>query len=146
MILGGLFDEGRNHDETNGTALHYYLSRTSNIHLDTVKLLVKAFPAALSLRAEDGNMTPLHVLCHVSYLGDEKVNDQDVKKFVDILNFMIESNPSALKAIDCYGRIPLHLICHNLKADKKIPAAAKCLLEHWSDSVNVRDNEVSKGY
>ena len=88
-------------DDNGGTPLHYYLSRT-NVDLDIVKRLM-ANTDALLLADEESKCTPIHILLHNTSIGD----------MFDVLQYLVELNPSSLRKKDKYGENPLHCACRN---------------------------------
>ena len=85
-----------------GTPLHYYLSRTSNVDLITVKELV-VNPEILLSTAEDSKCTPIHILLHNDNIGD----------MYDVVKYLAETNPSSLQMKDQYDQTPLNVACMN---------------------------------
>ena len=82
-----------------GTPLHFYLSRTSNVDIDIVKQLL-ANPEALLLADEQSKCTPIHIIMYNKSIGD----------MFDLLRYLVESNPSSLKAKNVHERVPLHIM------------------------------------
>jgi len=88
-------------DDNGGTPLHYYLSRT-NVDLDIVKRLM-ANTDALLLADETTKCTPVHILLHNTSIGG----------MFDVLQYLVELNPTSLRKKDKYGEFPLHCVCRN---------------------------------
>jgi len=103
-----------------GTPLHYYLSRTSNVDLDIVKQLV-ANPGMLLLADEETKFTPIHILLHNESIGE----------MFDVVKYLAEANPSSLKAKDHNYQIPLHVACDNSNITTRI---IEVLLKLWPES------------
>ena len=45
-----------------GLPIHYYLSRTSNLDIDTVKMLVQVYPDSLMSSDDEMECYPIHIL------------------------------------------------------------------------------------
>jgi len=86
-----------------GTPLHFYLSRTSNIDLNIVEKMVTAHPETLLLVAYYGEGTPIQVLMHNKSVGD----------MYDVVEYLVELNPSSLLAKDGRDQTPLNVACAN---------------------------------
>ena len=87
-------------DDVQGVPLHYYLARESNIDIDVVRMLVEAYPDALTT-ADDTGFTPLHIL----------LCNPNIADMCDILQFLIEAEPSSLRMTCGFDEAPLHLAC-----------------------------------
>ena len=88
-------------DYYGGVPLHFYLSRTSNVSLDIVKQLANP---DISLTACDETLCiPIHILMHNKCVGD----------MFDVVEYLVELNPSSLLESDLYGQVPLHVACQN---------------------------------
>mmetsp|Transcript_30711 Transcript_30711/g.64993 ORF Transcript_30711/g.64993 Transcript_30711/m.64993 type:complete len:594 (+) Transcript_30711:80-1861(+) len=109
-----------------GLPLHCYLSRTSNIDLETVKMLVEAYPGALKMANDKFQSTPIHAL----------LRNPDINKLIDIVQFIVETEPFALQMTDEYGRAPLHVACANKNIDLK---TIQTLLDCWPVSITQQD-------
>jgi len=116
---------GIDRDAYGGTPLHYYLSRTSNVDLGIVKRLV-ANPEMLLFHDGESLCTPFHILMYNKNIGE----------LFDVVKYLVETNPSSLKAKDEAGYTPLHIACVNEHITTRI---FKLLLEAWPDSVHQRD-------
>ena len=112
-----------------GLPLHYYLSRTDNIDIETVRMLIKAYPQALIDLDEENDdnidrYLPIHTL----------LNNPNVSQMADIVNLLFSVYPGHLiKQHAAYGAYPLHIACENKNMDAKI---VQILLE-LSDSAQV---------
>jgi len=89
-------------DDNGGTPLHYYLSRTSNVDFNIVKRLV-ANTDALLLADDTTKCTPVHILLHNTSIGN----------MFDVLQYLVELNPSSLRKKDKYDENPFHCACRN---------------------------------
>ena len=89
-----------------GLPLHYYLSRTSNVDIDTVKMLVKALPETLvTTEQEDFVCYPIHAL-----LSNPNIKEEDMQ---ELLTFFIETDTLSVRMLDGYQRTTLHLALRN---------------------------------
>ena len=110
-----------------GLPLHYHLTRESNMDISTIKILVEAYPEALTTCDDDTRATPIHTL----------VCNPTIGELYDILQFLVEAEPSSLRLTDGNDRGPLHFACVNKKIDSKI---VKLILDVWPESILQRGN------
>eukprot|EP00579_Thalassiosira_antarctica_P015115 CAMPEP_0201944838 /NCGR_PEP_ID=MMETSP0903-20130614/53596_1 /ASSEMBLY_ACC=CAM_ASM_000552 /TAXON_ID=420261 /ORGANISM="Thalassiosira antarctica, Strain CCMP982" /LENGTH=944 /DNA_ID=CAMNT_0048487893 /DNA_START=264 /DNA_END=3100 /DNA_ORIENTATION=- len=112
--------------------LYCYLRRRSNMDLDTVKILVDAYPEALATANGDWRFrfTPLHVL-----LANPSIAD-----CCDIVQFLVEAEPSSLQLNCCCDGVPLHVACLNVNTNLKI---VQILLHAWPEATRSRDDRDS---
>jgi len=96
-----LFDDYDNYIA--GTPLHYYFSRTSNLQLDTVKILVELCPDALMFTGDAESYFPIHSI----------IDNPNVGSYHDILEYLISVDPTILQCEDEFEQLPLHLICYS---------------------------------
>ena len=96
-----LFDDYDNYIE--GTPVHYYLFRTSNLQLDTVKILVELCPVALKFTGAEESYFPIHSI----------IDNPNVGSHHDILQCLISTDPTILQCKDEFEQTPLHLICYS---------------------------------
>lgn len=113
---GGVYDE-----YAEGTPLHYYFVRKSNIEINTVKMLVEAHPAALTTADDESKFTPLHTL----------ISNPNIGALCDILQYLIKENPYSLRMICGYGEVLLHLACKNMNIASK---TIRLLLNAWPEA------------
>lgn len=129
-IQDGLVEPDWNYDEeylfVEGSPLHYYLMRECNIDIDIVKMMIETHPGTLTAADEVEGLTALHAILINSYFNSS----------CEIVEFLLDSNPSALPVTDGYGRLPLHLATMNTKVE---PRTVKMLLERWPDTIRQRD-------
>ena len=89
-----------------GLPLHYYLTRISNIDIDTVKMLVKACPQSLvTTEQEDFVCYPIHVL-----LSNPNIKEDDMQ---ELLTFFSETDTLSVRMLDGYQRTALHIALRN---------------------------------
>ena len=108
-----------------GTPLHYYLSRKSNIDIDVVRMLVEVYPDALTTADDESKCTPLHTL----------VCNPNIAHLCDVLQFIVETEPDSLRMIGGYDEVPLHLACKNSNSSSKV---VQMLLDYWPESTYQR--------
>jgi len=113
--------------EVVGLPLHCYLGRRSNMDIDTVKILLDAYPEALTTAGETGS--PLHVL-----LANPSIAD-----CCDIFQFLVEAAPSSLQMTDRHDRVPLHVACFNGNMNLKI---VQILIHAWPEATRSRDGHL----
>ena len=108
--------------ELYGLPLSYYLSRTVNVDIETVKLLVGAYPLALlDTNGDDEHDTtagylPIHTL----------LNNPNVSQMTDIGQYLVREFNSIRKSAG-YGNHPLHIACANKNMMQRL---FKCYLKH----------------
>jgi len=142
-------------DTFGGTPLHYYLSRNyKSVDLDIVKqLLVNR--EALLLSDVDSKCTPIHIIMHNKSIGD----------MFDVLQYLVESNPSSLLVKDRNEETPLHIACgksyttartielllrvcpnsiHERELNSLLPLHCLCLSEEEEEETKMND-EVAIG-
>jgi len=108
-----------------GIPLHYYLSRKSNVDIDTVKMLVKACPFSLTwTEQEDFVCYPVHAL-----LSNPSIKEDDMQ---ELLTFFIETVPSSRYQFDGYHRSPLHIALRNGGITLEV---VKLLLNAWPEAI-----------
>lgn len=116
-------------DDVEGTPLHYYLARESNIEMDMVKTLVEACPEAVAgIYDDETGHNALHThLCNPCFdLG--------------IIRYLIEKEPQSAQW-DCRrGELPLHFACANPNANS---ALVEFLLGLFPEAIHRR---TSLGY
>jgi len=105
--------------------LHYYLRRKSNVDLDTVKILIGLHPA--------GECFPIHLLME----DLEEVCDCNTT-YWDIIQHMINANPSNLKCTSGSDQVLLHLACYSAHMTATI---IQSLINGWPESTRQRDCE-----
>ena len=111
---------------TEGTPLHYYLSRTSNLQLDTVKMLVDLCPESLKLSGSEQSYFPIHSI----------IENPKVGSYHEVVQYLVDTEPTILQNKDRYGWLPLHTICRrsNTTAD-----LVQILIESFQDAIKEAD-------
>jgi len=84
-------------DEDNWTTLHWAI-REYYTPLETINLLINAYPPAVSHKDVDGCL-PLHIALEYS-------------RPLDVIKSLVESCPNTLHLMDKKGRTPLHVACN----------------------------------
>lgn len=113
-------------EHVGGVPLHYYFSRTSNMELDTVKVLIEAYPNSLTTSGEEVPCFPAHVL----------IDNPEVGTFCDIVQHLIELHPSSLQCTDTYDQVPLHVACYSKHMTANI---VQLLVDGWPESTCQKD-------
>jgi ankyrin repeat protein len=116
-----------NHSFVKGSPLHYYLSRTSNVDLNVVKVLVEANPDCLRVADDEACFAPIHVLC-----CNPGVND-----LLDVLKFLIEKDPESLQIDGGYCQVPFLMACANTNATLSL---VKLLYDFWPEAIHKQDS------
>ena len=81
----------------------------------------------LLLTDEDTKCTPIHILMHNKSIGD----------MIDVIKYLVESNPGCLSMQDEYDQTPLDVACKNISITAGI---IELLLRVWPDSIHQRNN------
>ena len=119
-----------------GLPLSYYLARTSNVDIDAVKMLVQTFPQAL-LKAEAydnevGCATALKYYPIHAIAGNPQIRD-----LKDILDYLLECEPSSIRMQDDYKRTPLNIACSNKNVNLEV---VQLLLNSWPEGAKQADD------
>jgi len=104
---GNLFNCGEDRfyeDGEEGFPLHYYIIRKTNLHIETIKMLIEAYPQAMGA---DGEMcfTPMHTIVSTP--------NENINNLLPIITYLIEAEPSCIRIVDHFERTPLFLACSN---------------------------------
>ena len=122
-VFGGVHDW-----DCKGLPLHYYLARDSNVDIDVVKLLTEAHPRSLITSDEEYEPCyPIHAAVYSS-------NSNNMK---NILEYILELEPSSIQLLDGRGRAPLHLACRNENIKLVI---VEFLFNKWPEAFRMRDH------
>ena len=122
---GGVF-QSDNFDDVEGLPLHYYLTRKSNVDINTFSLLVDGYPQSMFTTGQQRPFI-LHVI-----LSNPSVND-----IRHILFYIIGSMHNAIRIVDGDGRTPLHLACRNEDMTLEI---MQFIYSKWPEAIGMRDN------
>jgi len=114
------------HECSKGLPLHYYLARYSNVDIDTLKLLVDAYPQSLVTSDEKYVCYPIHAAVYQS----------DLKNLHEILVYLLELEPSSIRMLDSIDTTPLNLACQNRKVNLEI---VQLLYNSWPDALRLGD-------
>lgn len=107
-----------------GLPLHHYLSRTSNIDIDIVKMLVEANPQ--SMLSADVSVTPLHVILF----------NQSANNLEGILGCLLKLSPLSIRVLDGDGSTPLQLACYNKHFTLEV---VQMLYNAWPEALRMGD-------
>ena len=126
-----LIDEGvtsgQEDEYVYGLPLHYYLSRRENIDIETVKMLVKAYPQALSSTDDNWKCYPIHTA----------VSNPNIDNKKSLLEYLIQVEPSSLQFVDGWNRAPLQVACLNKSMNSN---TVKYILSSWPAGLYQRDD------
>ena len=103
------------------------MARESNVDINTVKLLVEAYPQSLMTTSEEDMCYPIHAL----FLN------QDTNNLQEIVEYIFDYEPSSLRVLDRNGVTPLNLACRNSKMNAEI---VQLLYNAWSESIRMADH------
>jgi len=115
------------HTHVEGLPLHYYLSRTCNMDLELVQHFVKRDPECLRTADDDAHIAPIHVLC-----CNPGVNDM-----LDVLEFLIATDPESVHFDGGYYRVPFLMACHNKNATLPL---VRLLFDYWPEAIHQQDS------
>ena len=121
---GGVFHS--DNDDVEGLPLHYYLTRKSNVDINTFCLLVDGYPQSMFTTGQQRPFI-LHVI-----LFNPNIND-----IRHILFYIIGSMHNAIRTVDGDGRTPLHLACRNENMTLEI---FQFIYSKWPEAIGMRDN------
>eukprot|EP00956_Cyclotella_meneghiniana_P010017 scaffold13816_cov23-Cyclotella_meneghiniana.AAC.3 len=89
-----------------GLPLHLYLSRKENLDIEIVQDMVEQYPDSLLIIGKDDinvRSNPIHVA----------FRNPNIDSMIDVVKYLVHSEPSSLLTEDNKGRLPLHLACEN---------------------------------
>ena len=124
-VIDGLYDLN-----IKGLPLHYYFARDSNVDIDTVKLLVEAYPESLMIASDEEDdeiCYPIHAL-----LYNKKTNNTNT-----IIKYMHECSPASHHVLDTSSGTPLHVACQSKNVNLAI---VEHLFKTWPESIRMIDN------
>ena len=127
VLFGKGVDCGYGRGKVWGLPIHYYLARKTNVDLGIVKEMVAAYPESLTSCDEESKYAPIHVILQNQIM-------QDVHG--DIIQFLVEANPSTLQLTNDYGQVPLHIACTNNHITARI---VKVLIDTWPQATRQRN-------
>ena len=107
-----------------GLPLHHYLSRTCNIDIDIVKILVEANPQ--SMLGADGSVTPLHIILY----------NQSANNLQDILGCLLKLSPLSIRVLDGDGNTPLQLASYHEHITLEV---VQMLYNAWPEALRMGD-------
>ena len=110
-----------------GLPIHYYLSRTSNLDLDTVKVLVDAYPNCLMNADGEMEFYPIHALLY----------NPNVSNLQDVLAYLMEYKPASVYLADGRGMVSLHIVCRSKGVTLEV---FQLIYNAWPEGVLQRDN------
>jgi len=125
-INEGIYDD----NEVAGLPLHYYLAQNKNVDIDTIKLLVEAYPQSLMTTDED-ICYPIHAL----FLNNN--NNKRTDSLHTIIKYMHECSPASLRVLDAAGGTPLHVACQSKNVNLAI---VELIFNAWPESIRMRDH------
>jgi len=162
-----LFDNYDGHFSFDSTPLHCYLSRTSNLQLDTVKILVELCPESLKLSRTEDLYFPIHTIMEnpevgsycevVQYLVNTDPTILQDKGGLDqlplhthtaccrstttasLVHILVDGYQDATREADCDGHLPIHLLCENEVMGKGVKLdILRMLIDKYPESLHAR--------
>jgi len=107
-VKGGILDGFGVCSCLKGLPLHYYVSRTSKIDIDTVELLVEAYPQSLLVTATATESDVVGYQCYPIHVA---VCNASTNNLRDIIEYLLEFNSNSLRVLDECDSTPLRLAC-----------------------------------
>jgi len=103
-------------------------NKQSEISIDIVKMMVKAYPQALVTPDEDWACYPIHVDLFNEYCG------------LEVIEYLLEymSEPSSIRLLDAYGRSPFHSSCR-YRCGVNHLEVVQLLFAKWPEAIQQRD-------
>jgi len=134
IVNEGVLSELDEHqdDYIEGLPLHYYLAREDNVEFDIVKKLVKAYPQALLNNYNGIKVLPIHVA-----LSNPNI---DTNTLYNIIEYMLELEPSAIRSLDRLDRTLLIMACRNQSMTLKL---FLLIFNKWPDAIRQRDDLIT---
>ena len=120
-----VYDE---HDNIEGLPLHYYVARETNVDIDTIKMLLEAYPQAMVVD-DEMYFTPLHAIVSGP--------NENINSLLHIINYLIEVEPSCVRTVDKFERTPLLLASCNTNITLD---AVQLLYDARPESIRRRDD------
>lgn len=102
-----------------GLPLHYYLSRTSNRDIQTIKMLAEAYPDALLERGSSITSVEIVLLT--------PINDHRYDAIKEILQLFYEIEPTSLRTTNTQGETPLHMVLSDKQVTTEIVVSPRNL-------------------
>ena len=127
---GNLFNCGEDRYEgEEGFPLHYYIIRKTNLHIETIKMLIEANPDAMGI---DGEMcfTPMHTIVSTP--------NENINNLLPIVAYLIEAAPSCIRIVDHFERTPLSLACSNKHITLEV---VQFLYNSWPEASRLGDDD-----
>jgi len=110
------------------TPLHCYLSRASNLQLDTVQILVELCPESLklSLSGSEQPYFPIHAI----------IDNPEVGSYCGVVQYLVDTDPTILQCRDEDRQTPLHMVCRRSTTTASL---AQILVDGCQDTARESD-------
>jgi len=108
-----------------GLPLHYYLSR-KNIDINTVQMMVNAFPQALQNTDNGMAYSPLHIA----------ISNPNIRVHEHIPYLLTRTESSVVRHVDRWGMTILHIACSNRGVGLEV---VESLYNMWPELIITRD-------
>ena len=112
-------------DEAQGLPIHYYLTRESNVDINTFIMLVNACPGSISAADNAQPFTPLHVI----------LSNPNINNMMHILVYLLGIVPTSINMLDGVGRTPLNIACFNENMTLEV---VKFIFNLWPGALSQR--------
>ena len=117
-------------DNIEGLPLHYYVARETNVDIDTIKMLIEAYPQAM-VGDDEMYFTPLHAIVSST--------KEDINNLLHIIKYLIEVEPSCVRTVDEFERTPLLLASCNTNITLD---AVQLLYNAWPESIRIPSESI----
>ena len=120
------YDVDERDDCARGLPLHFYLAEQRDVNIDIVKMMVEAYPQALVTADEDWACYPIHVALFNEYCG------------LEVIEYLLEYEPSSIRLLDAYGRSPFHSSCR-YRCGVNHLEVVQLFFAKWPEAIQQRD-------
>jgi len=113
-------------DDIEGAPLHYYVMRETNIQIETMIMLITAYPQAILATDSEHHYTPLHAI-----LGKE---DKYINNRLHALKLLLAEQPLLIRTVMSNGKSPLLVACSNKYVTFEV---VRFIYNLWPEAVRV---------
>jgi len=113
-------------DDIEGAPLHYYVMRETNIQIETMIMLITAYPQAVLATDNEYHYTPLHAI-----LGKQ---DEYINNRLHALKLLLAVQPLLIRTVMRNGKSPLLVACSNKYVTFEV---ARFIYNLWPEAVRV---------
>jgi ankyrin repeat protein len=105
--------------------LHLACKIRDSTNLSVIGRMIDAYPDAFLAKQDYDGRTPLHYACSAERW--------------EVIQLLLDANPSAVKLNDCLGALPLHLACGSLSPSSAKLSVIGRMIDAYPDALRVRD-------